>query len=463
MSLAILLKSQTEQKQDGWAICAETLLVPTESEVLIFSRRTNGQRGRGSRWSRVSFGFESIPVTNQPVAVIISERDVAQAKMGVVTALATKALAVAPTAPAVEMNHDDAVTHFIQMLENGDTKLNDYVRDGRRSTPVVLKPIKSVEPVLEPAYFPISTTIEKPVTEQPVVAKSSALAPTELASVPDKKWAETYLNRYVIPKTVTDFDVLDTAKASKQNVIIRGGAGSGKTMCVLAWASTNNYRYYNISANVGLEPSHLFGAWTPTEQAGVFRWQDGPVTDLVRHGGVLLLNEIDFMPERITTVLFGLLDDRREIQLLENGGEVIKAHPDLVVIGDHNPNYRGARPMNQAWKDRFVHKLEFDYDKVIERKLIKSPALLELAGKLRTQADKGEIDTPVSTRGLIGFVKNVENLGLDYAVMSYINGFLDDERDAVKLAFDTYKANIGKDFGIKVETSTFQADEVGNN
>jgi MoxR-like ATPase len=461
MSLAILLKSQTEQQQDGWAICAETLLVPTESEVLIFSRRTNGQRGRGSRWSRVSFGFESIPVTNQPVAVIISERDVAQAKMGVVTALATKALAVAPTAPVVEMNHDDAVTHFIQMLENGDTKLNDYVRDGRRSTPLVIKPIKSAEPVLETAHYPISATLDQPVTES-APAKKSALAPTELASVPDKMWAETYLNRYVIPKTVTDFDVLDTAKAEKQNVIIRGGAGSGKTMCVLAWSSINNYRYYNISANVGLEPSHLFGAWTPTEQAGVFKWQDGPVTDLVRHGGVLLLNEIDFMPERITTVLFGLLDDRREIQLLENGGEVIKAHPDLVVIGDHNPNYRGARPMNQAWKDRFTHKLEFDYDKTIERKLIKSPALLELAGKLRQQADKGEIDTPVSTRGLIGFVKNVDNLGLDYAVMSYINGFLDDERDAVKLAFDTYKANIGKDFGVEVTTTKYQADEVGN-
>ena len=456
MSLALLIESAVEVGVE------QTLLVPTSTDVLMFHRLSNGQRGRGQRWLPVT-DVQALPtslVTTEPVGVLISGRDVANAEMGVVTALATKALGVKAPSTPVHLNHDILVARLRDQLFAGDQDLNKFVSDGRRTNPIVLKPIKE----LEPAFISISSTLDNPVTEVTVTTpvKTSAVAPMELASVPDKFWAETYLNRYVIGKTVTDFQVLDTAKANKQNVIIRGGAGSGKTMCVLAWASTNNYRYYNISANVGLEPSHLFGAWTPTEQAGVFKWQDGPVTDLVRHGGVLLLNEIDFMPERITTVLFGLLDDRREIQLLENGGEVIKAHPDLVVIGDHNPNYRGSRPMNQAWKDRFAHKLEFDYDKSIERKLIKSPALLDLAGKLRVQAEKGELDTPVSTRGLIAFVKNVEALGLDYAIMSYLNGFLDDEREAVKLAFDTAKSNIGNDFGIKVATTTFQADEEQN-
>jgi MoxR-like ATPase len=202
--------------------------------------------------------------------------------------------------------------------------------------------------------------------------------------------------------------------------------------------------------------------WIPTEQAGVFKWQDGPVTDLVRHGGVLLLNEIDFMPERITTILFGLLDDRREIQLLENGGEVIKAHPDLIVIGDHNPQYRGSRPMNQAWKDRFAHKWEFEYDKAIEKKLIGNPALLEVASLLRDQFERGEIDTPISTRGLEMLVKNANGVNLDYAINTYLNGFADDEREAIKLVFDTAKANIGKGFGLEIDSPVFQADEVAN-
>jgi MoxR-like ATPase len=347
----------------------------------------------------------------------------------------------------------------------GDPELNAYISDGRLRNPITFAPIGS--PELETAFYPVlapevSKPVEvapAPIAQAPIPAPTAQSAQVELARIPDRKWADDYINRKIDGK-ITDFDLLDVAKTNKQNVLIRGHAGSGKTMCVLAWASARGYRYYNISANVGLEPSHLFGAWTPTETAGVFKWQDGAVTDLVRHGGVLLLNEIDFMPERITTVLFGLLDDRREIQLLENGGEVIKAHPDLVVIGDHNPNYRGSRPMNQAWKDRFAHKLEFDYDKSIEKKLIKNASLLDVAQKLRDQAHKGEIDTPISTRGLMAFAKNVENVGLNYAINSYINGFADDEREAVKLVFDTAKVGIATDFGITIATAPIQSDEV---
>lgn len=470
MSIALMIESEIENGKE------QTLVVPTNTEDLMFHRLSNGQRGRGQRWQSVG-SVDELPmtlITHEPKAVLISARDVATAQIGNVTALAVKLLAVEskPVNEQFPIAHAEMVGEVVEQLLAGDPELNAYISDGRLRNPINFTPIN--QPELESAFYPVLAP--EAVTPAPEVIKPVEVAPApiaqapipavsaprkaevELARIPDQKWADEYLNRKVVGNK-TDFDILDVAKANKQNVLIRGHAGSGKTMCILAWASARQYRYYNISANVGLEPSHLFGAWTPTEQAGVFKWQDGAVTDLVRHGGVLLLNEIDFMPERITTVLFGLLDDRREIQLLENGGEVIKAHPDLVVIGDHNPNYRGSRPMNQAWKDRFAHKLEFDYDKSIEKKLIKNASLLDVAQKLRDQAHKGEIDTPISTRGLMAFVKNVENVGMDYAVSSYINGFSDDEREAVKLVFDTAKANIGKDFGLDVATSPIQSDE----
>lgn len=450
MSIALLIESVTEQGNE------QTVLVPTDTKVLVFSRVSNGLRGRASRWQSLkSLDSLSNEQVNSPVACVITERDVAQAEMGNITNLSIKLMSNQTDKYSETIGHAEMVAQVRDRLLSGDNDLNQFVRDGRRSKPVMLKPI------LEPAFFPAIVPVEdKPVTEVPATfAKSSTSMPTELAQVPDRKWADTYLNRNV-EKGISEFTVYDVALKNKQNVLLRGPAGSGKTMSILAYASERGYRYYNVSANVGLEPSHLFGAWTPSEQAGVFTWQDGPVTDLVRHGGVLLLNEIDFMPERITTVLFGLLDDRREIQLLERGGEVIKAHPDLLIVGDHNPNYRGSRPMNQAWKDRFGHKLEFDYDKAIEKKLIKSPALLEVASKLRQAHDKGEIDTPVSTRGLINFIKNLEDISLEYAVKSYVNGFLDDEREAVQLVFTTAKANIGSDFGITIATATEQSDEV---
>ena len=446
MSIAVLIESSTPQGE------YQSLVVPLPNEVVTYHRMFTGLRGRASRWSTTDLNVTAV-ISSEPVGVIINERDVMNAELGNVTAISTKLLAQKRIEVEDGADHAETVAGIVERLYAGDNKLNNLVRENRV---VTLSPIVEVQP--EPVSYHPVISVETPVnviaTPDPVPT-SVPSKPVELAKIPDAKWAKEYLNR-IVDKTTKkqDFDILDVAMANHQNVIIRGGAGSGKTMCILAYASARQYRYYNISANVGLEPSHLFGAWTPTAQAGVFKWQDGPVTDLVRNGGVLLLNEIDFMPERITTVLFGLLDDRREIQLLENGGEVIKAHPDLLIVGDHNPNYRGSRPMNQAWKDRFSHKLEFDYDKSIERKLIKNSALLEVAQSLRDQAEKGEIETPISTRGLIAFVKNVENIGLDYAITSYINGFLDDEREALKLVFDTTREGIAKGFNLTVATTT---------
>lgn len=449
MSIALLVESQTVEGK------YQTVLVPTTNKVLAFTRLSNGGRGRGQAWKQEHLAkYETMAVTAEPNAVVIDDTDITLALTGNITNLAGRLMSAGEVPLNEGLAHDIMVAELTAKLYAGDDTLNQYLRDNRRKTGVSLKPIME----LEPAFIPMTATTT-PEVEQTNLVPTVTRPQLEMAKVPDKKWAENYINRKNVNKSgKTDYELLDIVKENKQNLLIRGHAGSGKTMCILAWASARGYRYYNISANVGLEPSHLFGAWVPTEKAGVFKWQDGPVTELVRNGGVLLLNEIDFIPERITTVLFGLLDDRREIQLLENGGEVIKAHPDLVVIGDHNPSYRGSRPMNQAWKDRFAHKWEFGYDKAIEKKLIKSSSLLEVANQLRDTYDKGEIETPVSTRGLEMLVRNITNVGLEYAIQTYINGFADDEKDAVELVFSTHLANIANDFGIVIKTIK-QADE----
>jgi len=462
MSIALLVSTEMKDGKE------QTLLVPTDNEVLMFHRLSTGGRGRGQAWNKVTdvTALPQTPATNKPVAVAINSTDVFNAKFGNVTALSSRLTTLEGEYHYDEskrISHQAWVTDLSARLIAGDQTLSIYVQDKRRQSPVVIKPITATlpEPELEMAFVAINSTINEPFSNV-VAMPPRPQVQTEMATVPDKSWANRYLNRKNVNKSgKTDYEMLDIIKANNQNLLIRGHAGSGKTMCVIAWASDRGYRYYNISSNIGLEPSHLFGMWIPTEQAGVFKWQDGPVTDLVRHGGVLLLNEIDFMPERITTVLFGLLDDRREIQLLENGGEVIKAHPDLVVIGDHNPNYRGSRPMNQAWKDRFAHKWDFEYDKAIEKKLIGNTTLLEVANQLREQHERGEIDTPISTRGLEAFVKNVRNVNLDYAIITYLNSFADDEQEAVKLVFDTAKAGISAGFGLGFDVS-LEADEVAN-
>jgi len=445
--------------------CEQSLVVPDGNEAVVYHRIATGERGAGQAWHKTDFNVLPLTTTlTSPIAVVLTLRDYEMISQGQVGGIATKALMSDPL-PELSFagNHKTLASNVARRLYLGDNSLNDYIADKRRNSPIVLSPLAE-SPTPDFSTVVTSASVTEPVITEAIKEPVTVSAPSislAMATVPDRKWADTYINRTV--SGVKDFDILDVAFKNQQNVLIKGHAGSGKTMCALAYAGSRGHRYYNVSSHNGLEPSELFGQWIPTAD-GHYKWQDGAVTDMVRNGGVLLLNEVNFIPERVTTVLFGLLDDRREIQLLANGGEVIKAHKDLLIIADMNPDYRGTRPMNQAWHDRFMkgHILEFPYDKTIETKLVKSKALLEMAEALRKRYDLEEINTPISTRALVGFVTNVNSLGLDYAMYSYLNGFDDKsgERGAVKLVMDTYKSRIADELGVKTFVTSASADEV---
>lgn len=456
MSVALFI--QTQNPTEG---SDQTLLVPNHSsgKVDIYHRTSTGKRGRSEAWQTVAStdALPDTPLTHEPVAIRLSDSDMNAVTFGSVTSIAVKALNAFENAePCSDAGtHSNSAEALRSRLTVGDSLLGDFLVDKRITNKTL-----ALEPLVR------KTQEQVIVDSRPLV---SAVR-TELASIPDAKWAQEYINRKV-SGNLTDFDIYDIALANDQNVLIRGHAGSGKTMSVLAYASCRKMRYYNVSSHIGVEPSQLFGKFNPNPNYGLpnepqFIWQDGAVTDLVRHGGVLLINEVNFLPERVTTVLFSLLDDRREIQLMDKDGETIKAHPDLLIVADMNPNYRGTRELNQAWNDRYAHHLEFPYDPAIEKKLIPNNAIRDMASKLRDSFDNEELVTPISTRSLVAFIKNIATAGLDYAIYSYVNTFPAREQAPVRLVIDTMRINIERDLGIApapVVDVPVTFDSTGNN
>lgn len=436
-NLALLVVSNTEL--EGVPAQAQTLLIGTDTEVLGYHRVSNGAKGRGQAWQVMSELPHSL-ISNAPTAVVLSDRDLVMLQLGQITNIGIKALYALETAPqSTEGFHDEVVDSLITRLKEGDATLAEYIADKRRTQAVSIKPIVTTSATATAPVVPI-----KPIEVNKAISDSLVNA---MVSVPDKTFAKSYINRKVVGG-LTDFEIMDFAMRSKKNVLIEGHAGSGKTAMVQAYASARGYRYFNVACHIGLEASHLVGRWIPTPD-GHFRWQDGAVTEVVRNGGVLLFNEINFAPERFLTFIFSLLDYRREIQLMENGGEVVKAHPDLLIVADMNPDYRGTRPLNQALADRFPERLVFPYDNAIEQKLLGSKALLDMANQLRTEFDKGTINTPISTRNLVAFADNAKALGMEFASYCYINSFEgDEERSAVRLLLTTHRDNIASDFGL---------------
>lgn len=302
-----------------------------------------------------------------------------------------------------------------------------------------------------------SLTSSKPAT--PASPKKALAKPTHsVAVVPDASYAAEYINRRFSDGT-TDFDVFDYALKKQKPVLIEGPTGPGKTFGTYAWASARKMALASVPSNIGIEPSQLFGKYVPTEKVGVFKWVDGPVTHVVRHGGVLLLNEVNFIPDRVGTVLFGLLDRRRSITLLDHEGEVIKAHKDLLIVADMNPDYEGTRPLNKAFRNRFQIQMFWDYDRKIESKLVKSKSLLDMATNIRARFDKHEFETPLSTNMLREFEEHLVDMGAAFAATTFIQHFQQDEQHPIKVVVNSYLQSIEDDLTPKTRKGEDVDDE----
>jgi hypothetical protein len=277
-----------------------------------------------------------------------------------------------------------------------------------------------------------------------------------LASVPRAELAKRYVHRKIWSQE--DFAVFDHARSENINVLIYGPTGPGKTTAVEAWAAERGLRLATISGNASMEPRQMFGGFIPDGNGG-YGWIDGPVTDVVRNGGVLLLDEVNFISPKIYTTVYSLTDGRRSITLLDHMGETIVAHKDLTIFATMNPDYIGTTPLNYAFRNRFDIQIPWDYDDSVESKLINSKSLLLIARQLRLEAAKGQYETPISTNMLIEFGEFIPALGYEFAVENFIAHFSADEQASVRLVFQTHEHNIKTDFGIAEEVEVEQPAE----
>jgi hypothetical protein len=216
-------------------------------------------------------------------------------------------------------------------------------------------------------------------------------------------------------------------------------------MMPMAYAAERGIPYYSVPCDISIDPTALFGKMMPTEEMGKFRWNDGPVTELVRYGGVLNISEVNSMPPKIAFSLFQVLDHRRAISLLGHNGEVVEAHPDLLVVADMNPNYLGTNAMNTAFVNRFDLKIDWGYLNEIESQLVRCPSLLEIARKIRQIPD---VRTPVSTNSMQVFEALAPDLGLQFAIANFVAQFSPSEREGIKNVFNVNEANLQQELAL---------------
>lgn len=286
-----------------------------------------------------------------------------------------------------------------------------------------------------------TTTQKKPAAKR----ASTSRAKHQLAHlVPHAIKHDQYESRLI--NDYADLDLLHYAAGAKFNVLLFGPTGPGKTSSVFAYGAREKKPVVTVACNGGVDPATFWGQ--PVREGNRITFQESTVVQVIRHGGILYLDEVNFLHPRMAAVFHGLLDDRRSIVVPELLNEQIEAHPDLFVIAAYNPDYQGTRPLNEAFKNRFKIKLHFDYDREIEEKIVPLfpdvdvAPLLDLAGNLRSMAGEGTLSTPVATNMLQEFVIIGTDLGYDFAVANFVNTFAEDERQAVANVFELNQEQI---------------------
>jgi nitric oxide reductase NorQ protein len=172
-----------------------------------------------------------------------------------------------------------------------------------------------------------------------------------------------------IPPKTTDIDHigLNTLEATAQklargNMGLRlvGPHGCGKNYLLRYLHYKTNRVLVSVDADSSMLAQDMLGVSTVNENRVVV-FRDGVLTKLMKHGGTIVINEGNVVPQGVMMALQKILN--QNVLTVKESGEEIVPHPAARVVITMNPptrEYRDSEPFNAATRDRF-QTIYFDY------------------------------------------------------------------------------------------------------
>jgi hypothetical protein len=303
--------------------------------------------------------------------------------------------------------------------------LDDFVGVGGRAT-LRAKPSAKGAKVVS-ATEAETTTHESPEDLELVMETTESLSGEDSYARPNgelyyaRNWGEH-----------TDIEVLRKAREANQYVMLYGSPGTGKTACVEAAFPDE---LYTILGSGDTEVADLVGGYVQTPSGG-FEWVDGSLVKAASEGKVLLIDEIGLIDPKVLSVVYGLMDGRRELPITANPERgTIKAKEGFFVIAATNPNAPGVR-LSEALVSRFTIQAEMTTDwNLAKNKLgVPNPAVVA-SQNLSKKLENGETSWSPQMRELIAFRDVSKLFGTKWAIRNLLASSPEIDRPVVADVF----------------------------
>ena len=212
-----------------------------------------------------------------------------------------------------------------------------------------------------------------------------------------------------------EVEVFEHAFKKKLPTLLKGPTGTGKTRFVDFMAHRLGKRLITIACHEETSSTDLIGRFIIKGAETV--WIDGPLTQAVKEGAIVYLDEIAEARPDVIVAIHSLTDHRKELYI-DKLGEIIKAHQDFMLVASFNPGYqKGFKELKPSTRQRFI-ALSFNYPKPKDENFILSTEtgidestakkLVNIANKIRNLTELGLTET-VSTRLLVDAAKLIHS------------------------------------------------------
>jgi len=211
----------------------------------------------------------------------------------------------------------------------------------------------------------------------------------------------------------------------RKPVLCYGPTGTGKTSYGKDFARRTNRPLMRMNMTEQTTIEMIVGHWIVKEGATV--WVDGPLTEAMRFGYLLLVDEVDRGLPGVNAAFYSAMEDMPTLTLMDKGCEVVEAHPDFAMIGTANSmgglhdeaGIYNTPSVDAALVRRFGMQIRVGYaEPAIETAILVGrgiPAkiadkVVRASGLIRSMIDSKAVNGAWGTGHAINFAENAKDL-----------------------------------------------------